>query len=119
MFPKRKITNPSEGKIEPFRIVGNVYFVGTYQASCHLIDTEEGLILIDPGYLNTLYLVVRSIYELGFRPEDIKYIVNTHWHADHTEATVPMVELSGAKTLIGREDAQKAKKYFGRTLPET
>ena len=112
MFEKRKITNPWEGKMEPFRIIGNVYFVGTFQASCHLIDTGEGLILIDPGYSNTLYLVVRSIYELGFNPKDIKYIINTHWHGDHTEATAAMVDLSGAKTLIGRDDEEKVKRYF-------
>lgn len=112
MFERRKITNPWEGKMEPFKIIGNVYFVGTFQASCHLIDTGEGLVLIDPGYSNTLYLVVRSIYELGFNPKDIKYIINTHWHGDHTEATAAMVDLSGAKTLIGRDDEEKAKKYF-------
>lgn len=112
MFERRKIINPWEGKMEPFRIIGNVYFVGTFQASCHLIDTGEGLILIDPGYSNTLYLVVRSIYELGFNPKDIKYIINTHWHNDHTEATRAMVDLTGAKTLIGRHDEEKVKKYF-------
>lgn len=96
----------------PFRIIGNVYFVGTFQASCHLIDTGEGLILIDTGYENTLYLVIRSIYELGFDPADIRYIINTHWHNDHTEATAAMAELSGAKTLIGRMDEQKARAYF-------
>lgn len=98
--------------MEPFRIIGNVYYVGTFQACCHLIDTGEGLILIDPGYANTLYLVIRSIYRLGFRPEDIKYIINTHWHGDHTEATAAMADLSGALTLIGREDAEQAKRYF-------
>ena len=77
-----------------------------------MIDTGEGLILIDPGYSNTLYLVVRSIYELGFKPKDIKYIINTHWHSDHTEATKAMVDLTGAKTLIGRYDEEKTKKYF-------
>ncbi len=112
MFERRKITNPWEGKLQPFKIIGNVYFVGTFQASCHLIDTGEGLILIDPGYSNALYLVVRSIYELGFNPKDIKYIINTHWHDDHTEATRAMVDLSGAKTLIGRYDVEKAKRYF-------
>ena len=96
----------------PFRIVGNVYFIGTFQASCHLINTGDGLVLVDPGYSNTLYLVVQSIYELGFNPKDIKYIINTHWHGDHTEATAAMVDLSGAKTLIGRNDEEKAKKYF-------
>ncbi len=112
MFERRTIKNPWEGKLEPFRIIGNVYFVGTFQASCHIIDTGEGLILIDPGYSNALYLVVRSIYELGFNPKDIKYIVHTHWHGDHTEATEAMVDLSGAKTLIGRDDEEKARQYF-------
>lgn len=112
MFERRNIINPWEGKIEPFKIIGNVYFVGTFQASCHLIDTGDGLILIDPGYSNTLYLVARSIYELGFNLKDIKYIINTHWHWDHTEATSAMVDLSCAKTLIGRYDVEKAKRYF-------
>lgn len=112
MFERRKIVNPWEGKIVPFRIIGNVYFVGTFQASCHLIDTGDGLILIDPGYSNTLYLVIHAIYELGFHPKDIKYIINTHWHGDHTEATAAMVGLTGAKTLIGRYDAERAMRYF-------
>lgn len=112
MFERREIVNPWEGRIEPFRIIGNVYFCGTFQASCHLIDTGDGLILIDPGYENTLYLVIDSIYKLGFRPEDIKYIINTHWHWDHTEATAALADLSGAKTLIGREDAENASRYF-------
>lgn len=112
MFERRIIKNPWEGKIEPFKIVGNVYFVGTFQASCHLIDTGDGLIMIDPGYANSLYLVIRSMYELGFNPKDVKYIINTHWHGDHTEATEAMMDLSGAKTLLGCDDKEKAEQYF-------
>jgi metallo-beta-lactamase class B len=96
----------------PFKIFGGTYFIGTYQASCHLIDTEAGLIMIDPGYSSTAYLIIDAIYRLGFRPEDIKYIINTHWHGDHTEATADIAALTGAKTLIGRFDAEKAAKYF-------
>lgn len=112
MFERRKIEKPWQGKIEPFKIIGNVYYIGTFQASTHLIDTGDGLILVDPGYSNALYLVISSIYKLGFKPEDIKYIVNTHWHGDHTEATEALAEMSGAKTLIGIDDFEKAKKYF-------
>ena len=114
-FDFKKVMTPQkpwEGKIDPFKIIGNVYFCGTYQASSHLIDTGEGLIIIDTGYADTLYLVIRSIYELGYNPKDIKYIINTHWHKDHVEATAAMAELSGAKTLIGRKDEEKANKYF-------
>lgn len=112
MFKRRKIEQPYEGRIEPFRIIGNVYFVGTFQSSSHIIDTGDGLILIDTGYSNAFYLVIRSIYKLGFKPEDIKYIIHTHWHWDHTEGTRAMVDLSEAKTLIGRLDEQNALKYF-------
>lgn len=109
MFERRKIVKPWEGKIQPFKIIGNVYFIGTFQASTHLIDTGEGLIVIDPGYSNSFYLVINSIYELGFSPKDIKYIVNTHWHSDHTQATEALADLSGAKKLLGRYDEEKAR----------
>lgn len=112
MFERRIILNPWEGKIEPFKIVGNVYFVGTFQSSCHLIDTTEGLVLIDPGYSDALYLVIHSIYELGLNPKNIKYIINTHWHGDHTEATRALVDLCGAKTLIGQYDEEKVRQHF-------
>ena len=112
MFARRKMTKPWDGRIEPFRIVGNVYFVGTFQSSCHLIDTGDGLIMIDPGSANVFYLVIDSIYKLGFKPQDVRYIINSHWHWDHTQATAAMADLSGAKTLIGVEDAEKAKEYF-------
>ena len=100
------------GRIAPFRVVGNTYFVGTYQASSHLIDTGDGLILIDAGYAAAADIVTESIRALGFRVEDIKYIYLTHWHGDHTEATAEFVGRSGAKTLIGAPDAEKARRYF-------
>ena len=103
---------PWLGKMTAFRIFGNTYYVGTYQASCHLIDTGDGLIMIDPGYMKTAYLVIDSIYQLGFKPQDIRYIINTHWHGDHAEATAAFADLTGAKTLLGRDDAQSAMKYF-------
>lgn len=112
MFERKKFKNLYEGIIEPFKIIGNTYFVGCFPASSHLIDTGEGLILIDTGYRDTLFLLINSIYRLGFSPYDIKYIIHTHWHYDHAEATAPLAYLTGAKTFIGREDAQKVKEFF-------
>ncbi|MGM9642811.1 MAG: MBL fold metallo-hydrolase [Eubacteriales bacterium] len=112
MFTRKTFANLWEGRIEPFKIVGNVYFVGCFPASTHIIDTGDGLILIDPGYMSTLHLVIDGIHRLGFDPMNIKYIVNTHWHKDHTEATAALARLCGAKTLIGVKDKLKARKYF-------
>ena len=60
MFEIREIINPWEGKMEPFKIIENVYFAGTFQTSVHLIDTGDGLIMIDTGYINSFYLVLKS-----------------------------------------------------------
>jgi len=110
----KKLDNPWDGKVTPFKLAANIYFVGTYQASAHIVDTGDGLIFIDPGYSNTLYLVVDSLYQLGFKPSDVKYIVNTHWHWDHVEATAAFADLTGAKTIIGKCDAPylEEKGYF-------
>ncbi|MBO5837627.1 MAG: MBL fold metallo-hydrolase [Oscillospiraceae bacterium] len=97
-----------DGYMKPFKIFGNLYFIGTAPASTHLIDTTEGLILIDTGYQHSLYLVLNNLWELGFSPYDIKYILHTHGHIDHFGATRALVELTGAKTFLGRPDRDYA-----------
>lgn len=93
-----------DGYVKPFKIFGNLYFIGTEPASTHLIDTGDGLILIDTGYQHSLYLVLNNIWELGFSPYDIKYLVHTHGHIDHIGGTAALVKLTGAKTFIGEKD---------------
>ncbi len=112
MFERKHFKNNYEGVIEPFKIIGNTYFVGTFPASSHLIDTGDGLILIDTGYRDTLFLLINSIYKSGYSPYDVKYIIHTHWHGDHTAATAAFVHLTGAKTFIGKKDAEKVRQYF-------
>ena len=95
---------PWKGYIKPFRIIGNLYFAGSRPASTHIIDTGEGLIMIDPGYPQTLYLVLANMADLGLNYRDIKYIVHSHGHYDHLGATKALVELTGAKTFLGKAD---------------
>ena len=92
-------------KVKPFRIIGNVYFVGTKECSSHLIVTEEGLILIDTGYEENAPLIVESVTSLGFRIEDLKMILLTHGHADHTFATPTLLSLAPeAKSYLSSFD---------------
>ena len=98
------LNNIWESYMVPFRVFGNLYFVGTKPASAHLIDTGNGLILLDSGYPETLYLIMDSIRELGFNPYDITLILHSHGHIDHIGGTRALVELTGAKSAIGRAD---------------
>ena len=106
---------PWEGYMEPFCIFGNLYFVGTTFVSSHLIDTGSGLVLIDSGYPQCTYLTLENIRRLGFDPYDIKYLIHSHGHYDHIGGTRAIVELTGAKTLIGRPDRD----YVNGTLDLT
>ena len=106
------ISEPWKGYLEPFRIFGNLYFVGTVPASSHLIDTGEGLILLDSGYQESLYLVLESIRKLGFDPKNIKYVLHTHGHIDHCGAARALKELYGCKLFMGERD----KDYANGTL---
>ena len=99
------IHHPWKGHVPPFRIFGNMYFIGTVPASTHLIDTGDGLILIDPGFPNALYLVLENMRALGFAPEAVRKIICTHGHYDHMGAAKALRELTGAEIAIGAADA--------------
>ncbi len=106
----RMCTHPWEFKSEAFCIAGNLYYVGNKDVSSHLIDTGEGLILLDTTFPQTLYLLLESIRSLGFDPYNIKYILHSHGHYDHFGGTKALVELTGAKTFLGEEDIKILKK---------
>ena len=68
---------------EPFRICGNLYYVGTYDLACYLITTPRGHILINTGLAESVPLIRSHIKALGFRFSDIKILLATHAHFDH------------------------------------
>lgn len=98
--------------VKPFCLAGNIYYVGTDKLSCHLIDTGEGLILIDTGYEENAEMIVDSMKILGFDVADVKYIVHGHGHGDHSFATARLVELSGAQTWLHEADVRYLERRF-------
>ena len=103
------------GDMTPFRIAGNLYFVGTYKESSHLIDTGDGLILLDVGFEKNADVVIESVETLGFSVSDIKIILLSHGHADHSEGAKKIADISGAKIYMFEEDNRYLK---GRFLPD-
>lgn len=91
--------------VKPFRIFGNLYFVGNSDGASHLVDSGDGLILFDTNYPYASALLINSIWMLGFNPEDIKLIFHTHGHYDHFGSTALLKHISGAKTLLGAKDS--------------
>jgi metallo-beta-lactamase class B len=97
--------HPWDYAVEPFCIAGPLYYVGNKNVSSHLIDTGEGLVLLDTAFPQTVYLLFESIRRLGFDPADLHTILHCHAHYDHCGGTRAIVELTGARTAMGEDDA--------------
>ena len=83
----------------PFRIVGNVYYVGTWDLACYLITTPQGNILINTGLADSVPQLLANVESLGFRFSDIKILMATHGHWDHVSALAEVKRLTGARVL--------------------
>jgi metallo-beta-lactamase class B len=89
---------------EPFRVVGNIYYVGG-QFGSYLITTPEGHILHDTGSADMHALIVSNVEKLGFDLRDIRIIVSSHAHWDHVEGHAAMKRVTGAQVIALGGDA--------------
>ncbi|MFL6710811.1 MAG: subclass B3 metallo-beta-lactamase [Massilia sp.] len=87
---------------EPFAIYGNTYYVGPRGVSAVLITSPAGHILIDGGSVESPTQIAAHIRQLGFKVEDVKYILNSHEHHDHAGGIAALQKMSGA-TVIASE----------------
>lgn len=85
--------------VAPFRIAGDIYYVGTKGLGAYLIKTPGGLILLDGPMEENVPAVERSITALGFRVADIKWLIVSHAHFDHAGGLAALKRDSGAAML--------------------
>jgi metallo-beta-lactamase class B len=90
---------------EPFRIAGNLYYVGGAGVAPLLITGPEGHVLIDGGYPESAPGIIANIARLGFDIRDVKVLLNTHAHNDHAGGLRALQEASGAELWVSEGDA--------------
>lgn len=102
---KARAEYPWLGYMEPRRVAPHVWHVaGHYDFGDYLIDTGDGLILIDSPVPQQDYLFIDSIWRAGFDPRDIKIMLISHWHFDHDGCARIIKEISGCKIYMSKED---------------
>ena len=100
---------PPENWVRPFegfRIIGNLYGVGSYDLSVFLITTEDGHILINTGLADSTQMIRNNIESLGFKLEDIKILLTQQAHWDHTAALSEIKDITGAEIWATVGDAR-------------
>lgn len=90
--------------VEPFKIAGNLYYVGASDVTSYLIATPEGHILLDSGFEETVPIIRENLKKLGFKLEDVKILLISHAHYDHVGGIATLKELTGAKLLVHEKD---------------
>jgi metallo-beta-lactamase class B len=111
----QKVIEPKPGSEEwakpypPFRIAGNLYYVGTYDLACYLITTPKGNILINTGLAASEQQIKDNVKELGFKFKRIKILLNTQAHYDHMGAMAAIKKQTRAKLLVNEKDAAEVK----------
>jgi metallo-beta-lactamase class B len=100
-FGQKKDNEP----FPPYRIAGNIYYVGANDITSYLITTPAGHILVNEGYENTPPLIKASVEKLGFKMTDIKYLLNGQAHADHIAGQALLKEWTGAQVVASEADA--------------
>ncbi|HEX8710975.1 MAG TPA: subclass B3 metallo-beta-lactamase [Terracidiphilus sp.] len=88
----------------PFRIAGNLYYVGSKDLASYLVATPKGLILINPNLQSSPPLIEKSVRALGFHVRDIKILLISHAHYDHCAGAEQILKLTHAKYEVMAED---------------
>ncbi len=104
----RRLFDTWKQPFKPFRIAGNIHYVGTVGVSSFLITTPEGNVLIDTGFADTLPLVLTNITSLGHDWRHIKLLLASHAHVDHVGGHARLKELTGATVCLSAADAALA-----------
>lgn len=91
----------------PLRIYGNTWYVGPHGLTSLLVDTGQGLALFDGDLPESAPLIEAHVRALGFRVRDIKWILNSHAHADHAGGIDALQAASGAEVLASMAGARE------------
>jgi metallo-beta-lactamase class B len=109
-------TNP----FPPYRIIGNIYYVGSQGLAAYLITTPQGNILINSNLEKSVPMIREGVEKLGFRFSDTKILLISHAHWDHCAGSAAVKELTGAKYMVMDADVSEiedgGKVDFGRGI---
>ena len=84
----------------PFRIAGNLYYVGSKGLANYLITTAQGHILINSDLEESVPLIRSSVEKLGFKFSDVRILLISHAHWDHDAGSAALKSLTGAKYMV-------------------
>jgi metallo-beta-lactamase class B len=88
-----------------YRVIDNIYYVGSNEIAQFLITTPAGHLLLDTGFEASVPRLRENIESLGFQYRDVKFILTSHAHIDHVQAHALVRRQTGAEVVVSTADA--------------
>lgn len=88
-------------------VAPGVHRLGTELVNWYVVEGDDGLVAVDAGLPSHGDLMVEQLRALGRKPEDVRAVVLTHAHSDHTGVAGRLRE-AGARVLVHGDDAELA-----------
>jgi metallo-beta-lactamase class B len=105
LLQTREIPAEWTARVKPFHAIDNIYYVGTQDLASWLVTSPEGHVLVDSGLTQNVPTIVDGIRTLGFKVEDVKFLLTTQAHYDHVAAHAELEKLTGAQVVASAGDA--------------
>jgi metallo-beta-lactamase class B len=103
--PRPPVPDRAEWHAEPVKVFDNLYFVGTREHSAWAVVTSAGIIVIDPLYAYAVEdEVVGGLKKVGLNPADIKYVLVSHGHGDHSGGAGYLQDRFNAHVILAAPD---------------
>lgn len=90
----------------PHRVAGNLYYVGSRMLAAYLMTSDQGHVLINACYKETVPMIRESVEKLGFRFQDVEILLNSHAHNDHCAGSAEVRRLTDCKVMVMKGDAE-------------
>jgi metallo-beta-lactamase class B len=101
----RTVPDRSVWHVEPAKVFDNLYFVGEKEYSAWAVTTSAGIILIDSIFDYSVDdEVAGGLRKLGLDPAQIKIVLVSHGHADHSGGAKYLQDRFGARVMLSAED---------------
>ncbi|MBQ1531210.1 MAG: MBL fold metallo-hydrolase [Solobacterium sp.] len=98
--------------MKPFNMWGNLWYVGDNWCSSYIVDTGDGLLMLDAGCpAGAIAMTIQTIWEAGFNPRDVKWLVLDHEHIDHIGAAGFMQKMFGTKLVTSAAAARTMREH--------
>jgi cyclase len=95
----------SKAEIKVTKVSGNIYMLEGAGGNIAASVGEDGIVIVDDQFAPLADKIQAALKRLGITDKPVRFVINTHYHGDHTGGNVPFA--NGGSTVIAQDNVRK------------